>query len=350
MKKYKIILPLLIAFLFLGSSFIQKNIPGIQWKNKTAGENKWSGTISHVGSVGTSPDLSIADIGVVEGNAGQRSVDVMVSISQASSDPVTVAYSTRNGTALAGSDYAATNGSVTFAPGDIMKKITLSVNGDVAVETDETFEVVLSNPSGATLTDNIGTATIVNDDFRSGNLSAAHLSVYEVRFTYTGYTTFYGTPADCPIRSNGKVVLSGLLEGAENVPADDDINYSGTLQLDIDIDICSMKGEDDNAKSCGITVTGSGPVKTELEIYYDHRGGYIKVENKSGRFIKNVSGSCDPLQINEERKMVPNRTIASVFNGLELPKLTDRTLRVGRYVESNNGIEIVVEVLRVVVP
>ena len=300
--------------------------------------------------VGTPSDLSIADIGVVEGNAGQRSVDVMVSISQSSSNPVTVAYSTRNGTALAGSDYAAANGSVTFAPGDMMKKITLSVNGDVAVEADETFEVVLSNPSGATLANNIGTVTIVNDDFRSGNLSATHLSVYEVRFTYTGYTTFYGTPADCPIRSNGKVVLAGLLEGAENVRADYNNTYRGTLQLDIDMDICSMTGEGDNAKSCGITVIGSGPVKTELQIYYDGRGGYIKVENVSGRFMKNASGSCDAQQINDERNMVPNRTIASVFNGLDLPKLTDRTLRVGRYVESNNGIEIVVEVLRVVRP
>ncbi|HWR32777.1 MAG TPA: hypothetical protein VN451_04600, partial [Chitinophagaceae bacterium] len=79
---------------------------------------------------------------------------------------------------------------------------------------------------------------------------------------------------DCPIRSNGTVKLAGLLEGAENVPATDDITYTGTLQLDIDIDICSAKGEGDNAKLCGITVTESGPVKTELEIYYDGRGVY----------------------------------------------------------------------------
>ncbi len=44
--------------------------------------------------------------------------------------------------------------------------------------------------------------------------------------------------------------------------------------------------------------------------------------------------------------MVPNKTIASIFNGRDLPMLTNRTLRVGRYVETGSGNETVVEVLR----
>ena len=335
MKNYKIILPVFIVLFFFESSLAAKN--------KNVIEYKWSGTMSNVAASTTSSDVSIADMQVVEGNAGQRSVEIMVSISQVTSSPVTVAYSTRNGTALAGSDYGAANGTVTFAPGDIMKKITISVNGDGDVEADETFETVLSNPSGASLADSIGTVTIVNDDFRGGNLS-----VYEVRFTYTGYTTFFGTPSDCPIRPDGKVVLTGLLAGAENVPSDDDISYRGTLQLDIDIDICSSKETGGNPPSvfCGITVIGSGPVKTDLEIYFDQRGGYIQTENESGRFMKNVSGSCDQREINDELNMVPNKTIASIFNGLDLPMLKNRTLLVGRYVESADQGEIVVEVLR----
>lgn len=360
MKKYKIILPVFIAFLFLESSFIQKNIPGIQWKNKTTGEDKWSGTISNVGGVGASSNLSISDSRVVEGNAGQRSVEVMVSISKIMSSPVTVPYSTTNGTALAGSDYSAASDTITFAPGDTMKRITISVNGDVAVEADETFGVVLRNALGATLDDSTGTVTIVNDDFKGGNpagsigtVGGGNLSVYEVRFSYTGYTTFFVGPPDCPIRPNGIVVLTGLLAGVEkNVDPDEDILYTGILQLDMDIDICSSKETGGNPPSvlCGITVIGSGPVKTELKISFDQRGAYIKAENVSGRFMKNVYGSCDPRQIDEERKIVPNKTIASVFNGTDLPMLTNRTLRVGRYVETNDGTETVVEVLRVVRP
>jgi len=200
----------------------------------------------------------------------------------------------------------------------------------------------MSNVKGVTLTNSIGTAIIVNKQFKGSILSA-----YEVRFTFTGYTLFYGTPSDCPIRTNGKVVLAGLLEGAENVSSDDDISYSGTLQLDIDIDICSAKGEGDNSKLCGITVTGSGPVKTELEIYYDGRGGYIQIKDTTSRgFRKNAVGTCDLAEIAEERTMIPLKTIANVFNGLDLPMLTQRTLRVRRYVKSTDQGEIVIEVLR----
>ncbi len=183
----------------------------------------------------------------------------------------------------------------------------------------------------------------------------SNVSAYEVRFTFTGYTTFYVGPPDCPVRPNGRVVLSGLLSGAENVASDDDIVYKGTLQLKIDMDICSAmrlpNGED---KFCVMTVTGSGPVKTQLELYFNGpgqdsaRGGYIKFnyEPSLGTFQKSVTGDCEVQQVTEEQQMVPNKTIASIFNGYELPMLTDRTLRVKRYVVRGESGETVVEVLR----
>ncbi len=358
MKYYRSIFLLLIVprFLFGGP---KENIDrrGIQ-------NNKWNGTQNTYGAVPESPELSIANVRDFEGDVGKKSVEVMVALSQAASGPVTVAYSTKDGTASAGSDYVAANGSVTFAKGEIMKKIVVPIIGDVVCEPNETIEILLSDPSGVTLADNMGTVTIVNDDFKcsgvsgngvsgsgfpgSGN-SLVNLSVYEVRLTYSGYTTFYGGPSECPIRSDGKVVLSGLLAAAVNVSSDDDIMYTGVLQLDIDIDICSAmrlpNGED---KLCGMRIIGSGPVKTELEIQSDQRGGYIKIENESGRFMRNVYGSCDKQQQLEELDMIPNKTIASIFNGRDLPKLTDRTLRVGKYVEKDGDNEMLVEVLRIV--
>ncbi|MGH2553342.1 MAG: Calx-beta domain-containing protein [Chitinophagaceae bacterium] len=289
-----------------------------------------------------SSDLSIADMQIVEGDAGQRSVEVMVIISQATSGPVTVAYSTKNGTALAGSDYVAESGSVNFARGEIMKKITVSVNGDKLAEADETFEIILSNPSGASLSNNnIGTVTIVNDDSRADNFP-----VYEVRFTYTGFTSFLGGLKDCPVRPDGKVIMTGLLTGREKVSPDEDIVYTGTLQMDMDIDICTASLDDND--TCRITIVGSGLVPAELKVSFDGRGAYIKLGNASDRFMKNVSGTCDKGQIDEERTMVPDKTIASVFNGTDLAMLVDRTLRIGRYVQpgDDHEIEIVVEVLR----
>jgi len=193
-----------------------------------------------------------------------------------------------------------------------------------------------------------GPGSSISYSLFDGSIFAADTSIYEVRFAFNGYMTFHGDATDCPIRPNGTVVLKGLLKGIENIHGDDDIVYVGTLQLDIDIDICSAKGEGDNAKLCNITVTGSGLVKTELTIYYDGRGGYIQIRDTTSQgFRKHAGGTCDPAEIAEERQMIPLKTIATVFNGLDLPMLTHRTLRAGpsQFVRSPEG-ELLVEVIR----
>ena len=79
---------------------------------------------------------------------------------------VAVNYATVNGTALAGSDYTATSGTLTFGPGETVKTFTVPVANDTAVEGDEAFTVVLSNPTnGASLgTPGTVTVTVVDDD------------------------------------------------------------------------------------------------------------------------------------------------------------------------------------------
>lgn len=298
------------------------------------------------------PVLEIGNTVVVEGNSEQNTIEIMVILSEFCSTPVTVQYQSKNGTAEEGSDYVATNGTLTFAPGERMKKISIPIKEDKSCEADENFEVVLSNPSGATLAQGSGKITIINDDFKcpatsGSNSLGRNLAVYEVRFTFNGYTSFQTGPPDCPIRSNGKVVLTGLLSGVEDVAEDDDIMYTGTLQLDIDMDICSVKrlsnGED---RLCGMTVMGFGTVNTELEIYFDGRGGYVQIEDETNEFIRMVFGGCDSNEMYLEQDMVPNKTIASIFNGYELTPLTNRTLTVGRFVMNGEGGETVVDVIR----
>ncbi len=183
--------------------------------------------------------------------------------------------------------------------------------------------------------------------------SAPVLSTYEMRISHTGYTSFYGTPEDCPIRSNGTVILSGLLSGDEAVSPEDDIVYTGIMQLNIDMDICSAKrlanGED---KLCGMRVKGSGKVNVELVIYSDGegnpRGAYIKFNHSPnlGKFEGSVLGDCDGAQMAEEKGMIPSKTIASIFNGRDLPMLTNRTLIPGSFVEDDEGNVTVVQVIR----
>ena len=111
------------------------------------------------------PLVEIASGSIFEGDSATNSLTFTVSLSAASGLPVTVTYATTDGTALAGSDYAAlAPGMLTFAPGETTKTIAVDVLGDAAIEDHETFAVALSNASGATIGAGIATGTIFNDD------------------------------------------------------------------------------------------------------------------------------------------------------------------------------------------
>src|SRR5439155_15969217 len=77
---------------------------------------------------------------------------------------VTVNYGTADGSAIAGKDYVATSGTLTFNPGDTMKTITVPVNGDRTDEDDEYFSVNLSGATNAAVYDSSGTGTILDND------------------------------------------------------------------------------------------------------------------------------------------------------------------------------------------
>jgi hypothetical protein len=113
------------------------------------------------------PALSISDALVTEPDAGTAEITFTVTLSPTSSGTVTVGYSTANGTkngATAPSDYLAASGTLTFVPGDTSEPISVTVNGDLVPEPNETFTVILSGASGASIADGTGVGTILNDD------------------------------------------------------------------------------------------------------------------------------------------------------------------------------------------
>jgi hypothetical protein len=67
-------------------------------------------------------------------------------------------------TATAGSDYQTVTGSLNFAPGEISKPLTVTVNGDTQNEADESFVVNLFSPVNVSIGKDQGVGTIVNDD------------------------------------------------------------------------------------------------------------------------------------------------------------------------------------------
>lgn len=111
------------------------------------------------------PSINISNISLKEENSGVKNFNFAVDLSLGSARTVTVNYATLpGGTATAGEDYQPTSGTLTFAPGEVSKLVTVLVNGDMQPEPDELFFVELSSPGNATLGQAQGKGTILNDD------------------------------------------------------------------------------------------------------------------------------------------------------------------------------------------
>jgi sugar lactone lactonase YvrE len=111
--------------------------------------------------------ISIGDMTIAEGANQQTTLFTFtVTLSAAYDQPVTMSFATANGTAKTGdNDYLAKTGTLTFAPGETTKTITIEVKGDSKKESNETFYLDLFGNSGnALFTKNRGLGMIMNDD------------------------------------------------------------------------------------------------------------------------------------------------------------------------------------------
>ena len=106
--------------------------------------------------------FSVSDAEVDE--AAGATLDFTVTLSRASSSETTVDYATSDGTAVAGSDYTAASGTLTFPAGTTSKTVKVKVLDDAHDEGSETMTFTLSNASGAALGDAEATGTIRNTD------------------------------------------------------------------------------------------------------------------------------------------------------------------------------------------
>ena len=126
------------------------------------------------------PTLAINDVTVSEGGG---SAVFSVRLRGQSTETVTVTYGTSNGSAIADSDYMASNGTLVFQPGQQAKTIAVAVSDDTLLEGNETFTVSLSDPPNATLLKGVGTATIVDNDGNQTPPGPPTLAIYDVTVT-----------------------------------------------------------------------------------------------------------------------------------------------------------------------
>lgn len=195
-------------------------------------------------AAGVKPSLSIADASVTEGNTGTTTIAFPVTLSSTASQPVSVSYSTADGTATAPSDYASATGTLTFNPGETTKSVLVSVVGDTVYEQDETFTVNLTSAGNATLARTSATATIKNDDpapppVKPGHYNGTYSDGDYFRFDVDGTGAWISTIA---FGFNGHCPGYGTMAGHLTMPGPYAIQSGGTFGVNGKINASNATG------------------------------------------------------------------------------------------------------------
>tara|TARA_Y100000768_G_C23647518_1_gene527005 strand:+ start:105 stop:569 length:465 start_codon:yes stop_codon:yes gene_type:complete len=117
-------------------------------------------------SAPTVQNAYIPEISAIDSTSGNNeadgSLDVTVSLDKASTAPVSVDWTTVDGTATAPSDYTTSTGSLTFAPGEISKTISISIVNDGTGEGLESFDIALSSPDHGVIVKEVANVSFSN--------------------------------------------------------------------------------------------------------------------------------------------------------------------------------------------
>jgi uncharacterized repeat protein (TIGR01451 family) len=126
--------------------------------------------------------LSIADASFVEGTGAFGFMTMTVTLSPPSSQTVSVDYRTSSGTAISGTDFFESSGTLVFDPDVTSQEFTVTISGDQLDEADETFTVNLTAAINAGVSDPVAIGTILDDDL-TPTISIANAGVTEADTT-----------------------------------------------------------------------------------------------------------------------------------------------------------------------
>jgi hypothetical protein len=122
-----------------------------------------TGAVRLTWQLGT-PSVRILDVTKVEGDSGTSGMRFKVRLSGPTVDPVTVQFSTQNGTAKAPGDYIAQTSMIAFEPGQTINGVGVQIKGDTQREPNERLDGRLSGAANATIARAVAVGTIRNDD------------------------------------------------------------------------------------------------------------------------------------------------------------------------------------------
>lgn len=195
--------------------FVNLSVP----VNATITDGQGVGTIVNDDGLAMLREISINNFTVTEG--GVASFTVVLSSS--SSQVITVNYATANGVAIAGSDFTAASGMLTFNPGEVSKQVTVSTIDDMTSETSESFFVNLSAATNSMISDGQGLGTILDNDIVLPSFSISDVSQLEGN---SGLTPFVFTVT----RSSPNTVISSVRFGTANGTANG-IDYQPNIAV-----------------------------------------------------------------------------------------------------------------------
>jgi aspartate 1-decarboxylase len=177
-------------------------------------------------------NISINDVSITEGNNGTK-LATFTATRTGGTAAFNVNYATADSTAtVADGDYTGRSGVLSFGSGVNSQTISVTINGDIKPEANETFLVNLSGATnGAVIQDGQGVGTIVNDETTPAAISINDVSITEgdsgskiATFTVarTGgsgaFTVNYGTAdSSATVGDNDYVARSGTLSFGSNV-------------------------------------------------------------------------------------------------------------------------------------
>ena len=145
-----------------------------------------------------------------------------VTLSRASPGTVSVKFATFNGTASASSDYLRrASTALSFLAGETSKTAMVTVNGDTAVEVNETFFVNLTKPAGAVMGDTQGIGTIVRDEAPAGATPLASALVSDTSvLEATAGTAAFTVSLSSPAPAGGASLQYATANGTATAPGD----------------------------------------------------------------------------------------------------------------------------------
>lgn len=173
-----------------------------------------TGIILDDDGIGANLALAVSSPVMREGNANLALAHVEATLSRPSSSTITVGYQTVNGTASAGEDYIATNGTLTFLPGQTTAAVDVAIIGDTTPETTEAFSVVFTPGFGVASPPTAATVTILADDDASGTLPVITLRNASYSEGYNNGYMYFDVLLSSPAGSGGVTVSYNTVGGS----------------------------------------------------------------------------------------------------------------------------------------